>query len=188
MRVIGDLASSFLLAEGPDGLVLIDQHAAHERVMFEQLMSRAEARDGESQGMLIPVTLDLTATEATLLRRHLATLQGLGFGIEEFGGNSFMVTSVPPHFPQDNVAGQVREMIDDLRDSTGGGRRLDEDIIATAACKAAVKAHDPLKVAEVQELLSQLAGSELPYTCPHGRPTMIAISFAELEKRFGRRH
>jgi DNA mismatch repair protein MutL len=151
-------------------------------------MARAEARDGASQGMLIPVTLDLAATEATLLRRHLDVLNALGFGLEEFGGNSFMVTAVPPHFPQDNVAGQIREILDDLRDSSGQGRRLDEDQIATAACKAAVKAHDPLKAAEIQQLMVQLAGSELPYTCPHGRPTMIAISYAELEKRFGRRH
>lgn len=188
MRVIGDLGNLFLLAEGPTGLVLIDQHAAHERVMFELLMDRAAKRDGASQGLLLPVTVELSVTDATLLRRHLQLLQDLGFGVEEFGGNAFLVNAVPPHFPQDNIAGQLREILDDLRESSHHNRRLDEHAVATAACKAAVKAHDPLKPAEVQQLLRSLAGSELPYTCPHGRPTMISISFGELERRFGRRH
>ncbi len=188
LRLLGAISDLFLVAEGPQGLVLIDQHAAHERVHFELLLRHAQQRDGTGQGLLIPVTVEFAAPAAALLRQHLAQLNRLGFAIEPFGGNSFLVTAVPPHFPQENLSGLLHDLLDDLRDLPLGQRRADEATIARAACKASVKAHDPLRPEEVARLLADLAETQLPYTCPHGRPTLINISYAELEKRFGRRH
>lgn len=187
LRIIGSLADTFIVAEGRDGLVIIDQHAAHERVMFEQVLERARQKDGATQGLLIPLTLDLSVSDAAVLRDHITNLCGLGFDIEPFGGTTFLVAGVPPHFPQENVGTMLRDIIDDLRTSSANVRRADENQIAQAACKAAVKAHDPLALQEIQKLLVALSTTELPYTCPHGRPTMINVAFDELERRFGRR-
>ena len=103
LRVIGEIANLYLLAEGSEGLVLIDQHAAHERVMFEKVLKEAQAKDGTAQGLLMPLTVDFSASDAQVLRANLEKLQELGFAIEAFGGNSFILTAVPAHFPQDNL-------------------------------------------------------------------------------------
>jgi DNA mismatch repair protein MutL len=187
LRVIGTITDMYLLAEGSNGLILIDQHAAHERVMFEQILQQRQDKDGTAQGLLMPITIDLPAAEAAILRQNMDTMAGLGFTVEDFGANTFIIAAVPAHFPQENIAGMLRDIVDDLRDGPMRTRRADEATIAMAACKAAVKAHDRLESAEIDELLAELGATELPYTCPHGRPTMINISFAELEKRFGRR-
>lgn len=187
LRVIGNLADSYLLAESADGMVLIDQHAAHERIMFESLLAHAREKDGASQGLLIPITMDVSATDANLLHAYKDDLEKLGFEIGHFGGNTFVINGIPPHFPQENVVGVLNDVLGDLRDSPLRARRADEHKIISSACKAAVKAHDRLKKMEVDALLSELITCELPYTCPHGRPTMIKIDFKELEKRFGRR-
>ncbi len=187
LRVIGNLADSYLLAESDDGLVLIDQHAAHERIMFERLLIHAREKDGASQGLLIPITMDVSAADANLLHAYKEDLEKLGFEIGHFGGNTFVINGIPPHFPQENVVGVLNDVLDDLRDSPLRARRADEHKIISSACKAAVKAHDRLKKMEVDALLEALTACELPYTCPHGRPTMIKIGYKELEKRFGRR-
>ena len=187
LNVIGSIADLYLVAEGASGIVLIDQHAAHERVMFEKFLKEAKAMDGMGQGLLIPITLDFSAADADVLRRNLEAMTKLGFALEEFGGNSYIVSAVPAHFPQENIAGLMRDMIDELRDAPLRSRRADEARIAQCACKAAVKANDRLSDMEVEGLLAELVETELPYTCPHGRPTMINVSFKELEKRFGRR-
>jgi DNA mismatch repair protein MutL len=187
LRVIGAITDMYLLAEGSTGLVLIDQHAAHERVMFEKILQQAQSKDGTGQGLLIPITIDLSAADANALLENLDAMASLGFAIEDFGGNSFIISAVPAHFPQENVGGMLHDIIADLRDGPLRERRADEGTIAMAACKAAVKAHDHLEVSEIDKLLEELGNTQLPYTCPHGRPTMINISFAELEKRFGRR-
>ncbi len=188
LRIIGAVAHSFLVAEGRQGLVLIDQHAAHERVLYEQILSAAKKKDGTRQQLLFPVTLNLSAADTSLLQTQRSNFSNLGFEIEDFGGNTFIITAVPPHFPYQNIGGLVREILDDLRAAPSGNKRVDEADLATAACKAAVKAHDKLTVQEMERLMEQLTVTELPYTCPHGRPTMINISFGEMEKRFGRRH
>ncbi len=187
MRVIGCLSDLYLLAEGPDGLVLIDQHAAHERVLFEKILHAARSRDGNRQGLLIPVTMEFSNADAAVLRKHHDRLNRLGFEIDDFGGSTFVINAVPAHFPQTNLTGMLHDIIDTITDSPLGARRVDDDAIALAACKAAVKAHDHLSASEITQLLQQLVDTELPYTCPHGRPTMINIAFGELERRFGRR-
>ena len=188
LKVLGAVANLFLVAEGNDGIVLIDQHAAHERVLFEKVLKEMAKKDGIRQGLLIPVTIDFSTADSKNLKSNLQHLLTLGFEIENFGGNTFIVNAVPAHFPQENITGMLLDILDELRDSPLGSKRADEAKIAQIACKAAVKARDHLTQAEISSLLKDLATTELPYTCPHGRPTMINISFKELEKRFGRRH
>ncbi|MFA4943585.1 MAG: DNA mismatch repair endonuclease MutL [Lentisphaeria bacterium] len=187
LRILGTLNNLYLVAEGAAGLVLIDQHAAHERILFEKLLRAAESAQAEGQPLLIPVHLDLAPADAALLRHHLEHFHKLGFGLDAFGGNSFLVTAVPAGFPGENLGGLLRDILDDLRQAAASTPRPDELRIAQAACKHAVKAEDPLRPLEVNQLLHDLAAAEMPYTCPHGRPVMITIPHPELERRFGRR-
>ena len=184
---MGCIANLFILAEGPDGLVLIDQHAAHERILFEKVLEQMKKKDGTRQGLLMPITIDFSNADSKILRDNLKHLDRIGFDIENFGGNTFIISSVPAHFPQENITGMLRDAVDELRNSPNSPRRVDEEKIAKIACKAAVKARDHLSDSEFKGLLKELHAMKLPYTCPHGRPTMINISFRELEKRFGRR-
>ncbi len=187
LRILGTLGNLYLVAEGSSGLVLIDQHAAHERILFERLLAAAARGDGPRQPLLLPVTIELAPADAAFLSGRREDFDRLGFGLAPFGGNTVLVTAVPPGFPQENLAGMLRDILDELRTSPGGARRVDEIRIAQAACKHAVRAEDPLDENEVRRLLQDLARTEMPYTCPHGRPVMINIPMAELEKRFGRR-
>lgn len=187
LRVLGVYKALYLIAEGPSGLVLIDQHAAHERILFEKLLTAAEARDGVSQPLLIPVTVELAPSDSDILINNQKHFSKLGFGIEPFGGGTFIINAIPAHFPQENVTGMVQDIVDELRDGTGSAPRADEVRVAQAACKHAVKAEDPLAPDEINQLIKDLARAEMPYTCPHGRPVMINIPDSELQKRFGRR-
>ena len=188
LRILGAISNLFLVAEGREGLVLIDQHAAHERVLFEKILRQVKEKDGIGQGLLLPITIEFSNSDAGILKKNVKKLLKLGFEIENFGGDTFLVTAIPAHFPHENINGMLRDIIDDLRDSPVGSKRvMDEHKIAKAACKAAVKARDQLSPDEITTLLKELCAAELPYTCPHGRPTMINISIKELEKRFGRR-
>ncbi|HUI07128.1 MAG TPA: DNA mismatch repair endonuclease MutL [Verrucomicrobiae bacterium] len=188
-RILGVIGQLYVLMESPEGLVLMDQHAAHERVLFEKILRELEADAAPSQKLLLPVTLELDARDAVFLESNLKTLHKLGIGISEFGDKTFLIDSLPPYFQLENLPQTFRNIVDELR-QTGEevhARRLGEDKIATTVCRHAVKAHDPLKGEELRALLQQLQKCELPYTCPHGRPTMIQISYAELEKKFGRK-
>ncbi len=187
LRILGSIGNLFILAEGHDGLVLIDQHAAHERIMFEKVLNQMKQKDGIGQGLLIPITLDFSNADAKIIVDNLGQLIKLGFEIENFGNNTFIISAIPAHFPQDNISGLLMDIIDELRNSPASPKRADEGKIAKIACKAAVKAHDHLTEEEMNNLLKELSAMELPFTCPHGRPTMINLTFKELEKRFGRR-
>jgi len=186
LRILGIVSDLYVVAAGNSGLVLIDQHAAHERILFEGMLAAAHRQAAPQQQLLLPVTVDLSPEDAALLTRHLEELKRLGFGLEPFGGNTVLIAAVPSHFPQENVGGLLRDILDEIRHSAGGASRADEVRIAQAACKHAVKASDPLGENEIRHLLADLARAEMPYTCPHGRPVMINISFRDLEKRFGR--
>jgi DNA mismatch repair protein MutL len=187
LRVLGTFADLYVVAEGREGLVLIDQHAAHERILFERLLSQARLKDGWKQPLLLPVTVELSPTDAELVDRSLEHFDRIGFGIEPFGGTTFLVTALPPHFPQENITGLLHDVLSELRDSPAGAARPDEIRIAQAACKHAVRAEDSLDPREIDRLLRDLSETEMPFTCPHGRPVMINIPHQELEKRFGRR-
>ena len=188
-RILGVIGQLYVLMESAEGLVLMDQHAAHERVLFEKMLKELAANAAPSQKLLLPVTLELDARDAAFLESNLKTLHKLGIGINGFGDKTFLIDSVPPYFQLENLPQTFRTIVDELR-QTGEevhARRLGEDKIATTVCRHAVKAHDPLKGEELRALLRQLHQCELPYTCPHGRPTMIQISYPELEKKFRRK-
>ena len=188
-RVLGAIGRLYVLIESPEGLVLMDQHAAHERVLFERMLKELTVETAPAQKLLLPVTLELDARDAEFLAGNLKTLHKLGLGVSEFGERTFLIDAVPPYFKLDNLAQTFRDIVDELR-QTGEqvhARRLGEDKIATTVCRHAVKARDPLQGEELRGLLRQLHQCDLPYTCPHGRPTLIQISYAELEKKFGRK-
>jgi len=187
-KILGVVGQLYVLAESAEGLVLIDQHAAHERVLFEKMLKEFDTDAAPSQKLLLPLTVEFEATDAEFLRSNAKTLHKLGLGVSEFGANSFLVDAVPPYFSLEHLAQTFRNIVDELR-QTGEqvhARRLGEDKIATTVCRHAVKARDPLKGEELRALLEQLHKCDLPYTCPHGGPTMIQISYGELEKKFRR--
>ncbi|NQU12061.1 DNA mismatch repair protein MutL, partial [bacterium] len=188
-RIVGVLGHLYVLAESPEGLVLIDQHAAHERVLYERMLRELGSGPAPAQKLLLPLTLQLDPRDAEFLRKNLATLQRLGISVSEFGDKTFLVDALPPYLGVVNLGQAFRDIVDELR-RTGEqihARRLSEDRIATTVCRHAVQARDPLGVEELRGLLEQLHQCDLPYTCPHGRPTMIQVSYEELEKKFGRK-
>src|SRR5277367_5359475 len=189
LHVIGCIAQLYLVAESPEGLVLIDQHAAHERILFEQMLKRMALQDPASQQLLFPVTLEFLPREADFLLAQMETLQQAGVGITRFGPSTFLVVALPAMVKPRDVGEFIRTVVSDLQQEGGEtrkGRRLSEEIVAKTVCRHAVKANDALKPAEWDMLLHDLLACDLPYTCPHGRPTMIQLSLAELDKKFGR--
>ncbi len=189
-RVVGVIAHLYVVAESPEGLVLIDQHAAHERVMFERVLDRMRRREVESQRLLLPATVELPPRESDFLTRQLEALQAVGLGITAFGARTFLVDAVPPMLAKrGDVPELIRDLVADLQQEGGETRkerRLSEEAVAKKACRLAVKANDRLSLPECERLVADLLACELPYTCPHGRPTMIQITKGELEKKFGR--
>ncbi len=187
LRVLGSLQGTYLVAAGPRGLVLIDQRAAHKRILFERLLRNARDHRQPRQQLLLPATVELGPPDARLLQRQLDTFQELGFGIEPFGGNTFLVTAVPASLPSQDVGGLLREILDDLREGGSGGNRPEQVRVAQAACRHAVPERAELSREEVSRLLTDLAAAELPYTCPDGKPVIVNLPFREIEKRFGKR-
>jgi DNA mismatch repair protein MutL len=187
-RVVGQVGGLYVLLETEDGLVIMDPHAAHERVLFEKIMTAVEKGAVESQGLLTPETAELQPRDALFVRKHIEVMRKLGIGVSEFGGDTFVVDALPSEFK----AVAIKDMLIDvarhleLLGERGSGTRWREEAIAQAACKAAVKARDRLNLAEIERLVVALASAEMPYTCPHGRPTLIHMSFKELAKKFGR--
>ncbi|HSH39064.1 MAG TPA: DNA mismatch repair endonuclease MutL [Chthoniobacterales bacterium] len=188
-QVIGVLNKLYVLMENADGLVLVDQHAAHERILFEEMRRRMEEKGVPSQRLLLPQTFDLPPRDAEWVERNLRTLQKMGIGVEPFGAQTFKIDSVPTFLNVSDPVRFMRDVIDELRSASNhsSALRLGEDMIAKTVCRHAVKANDPLRYPEIERLVGDLLGCELPYCCPHGRPTMIQISHLELEKKFGRK-
>jgi DNA mismatch repair protein MutL len=186
LHVLGVFRKRYLVAEGSHGLVLIDQRAAHQRILFEKLLSSSRDRRPAQQQLLLPATIDLGAEDAKLLQRELEQFQRIGFGIEHFGGNTFLIVAVPAQFPREDVSGMLRDILDELREGTGSAPRPDDIRIARAACTHAVRASDTLSHEEIRSLLRDLSATDMPYTCPNGRPVMVNLPVAEIDKRFGR--
>jgi len=188
-QIIGVLNKLYVLMENQDGLVLVDQHAAHERILFEELRRRMEEQGVPSQRLLLAQTFELAPRDAEWVERNAATLQKMGIGIEPFGSNAFKIDSVPTFLDVADPVTFMRKVIDGLKSASNGSSamRLGEEMIAMTVCRHAVKANDPLRYLEVEKLITDLLQCDLPYCCPHGRPTMIQISHAELEKKFGRK-
>ncbi len=187
MRIIGQVGASYIITEGPDGLFLIDQHAAHERILYEQFMAARQQDAVVSQGLVAGTAVHLSPPQATLLSENAALLSQLGFQIEPFGPNAFMVRAVPAILAKLDPARALQAVVDDLE---RGDKPLEGQIeakIILRVCKtAAVKAGQTLSTTEMEAMVRQLEACDSPHTCPHGRPTLIHLSVAQLAKEFGR--
>jgi DNA mismatch repair protein MutL len=187
LRLVGQIAASYLVAEGPDGLYLIDQHAAHERVLFERFMNEREVSIA-SQSLLQPVTVEFSTAEASLITDQLPILTELGFQVEHFGMNTFLVRAIPQILAGMEPAAALRVLVEDFEEDEKPLQAQKEAKIIARICKrAAVKAGKSLSVEEQRALLNDLENCQAPRTCPHGRPTMIHLSVDLLERQFGRR-
>ena len=189
MEPIGQVAATYIAAEGVDGtLYLVDQHAAHERILYDQVV---EQRDAESaaQELLVPVILSLSPKEAAALREAIPLLAGEGFVVEEFGRDTFAVRAVPAALGAvEDAAGTVRETIADLLSGESRAHTDQREVVTCIiACRGAIKAGTRLTPEQQRLLISQLARTKTPWTCPHGRPTVVAFDRKKLEKIFGRR-
>ena len=189
LRIIGVVGRLYVLLESERGLVLLDQHAAHERILFEQMLQRLEAgHQAASQRLLLPETVELSVRDAEFVRGNLETLTRMGIGLSEFGDRTFLLDALPPLVKSNHPKRFTLDLIDALKAAGSGVNlmRLGEDVIAKTVCRHAVKANDPLSGRELDQLLVDLKKCSMPYTCPHGRPTMIEMGWRDLEKRFGR--
>ena len=188
LRVIGQIGSAYIVAEGPDGLYLVDQHAAHERVLYEAFSLQHAANQMASQPLLDPVAVEVTPAAAAMLNSQIETLNHLGFTIEQFGGNTFLVRSLPTVLGKIDPARAVRVFVEDFEeDETPLAAEVEARLIARVCKRAAVKAGQTLSMQEQLELIRRLESCQSPRTCPHGRPTMIHLSVDMLEKQFGRK-
>ncbi len=188
-KILGVLGKLYVLMENSSGLVLVDQHAAHERILFEEMKRRMERQGVPGQRLLLPLTLEVSPRDGDWLGRNLDVLQRAGIGLEPFGAGTFKIDSLPTFLRATEPTQLLREIIDDLRETSAqtSKLRLGEDMIAKTVCRHAVKANDYLREPELVRLIQDLLACELPYCCPHGRPTMIQMSYLELEKKFGRK-
>jgi DNA mismatch repair protein MutL len=182
-EALGQVRNSYNVARTFEGLVIVDQHAAHEAALTEQLL--AERRP---QPLLRPVRLELTAQEAELLALHVGVLSDLGLEIEAFGRNTVLVRALPAPLVEQDAASLLTELVEELAAHRGlGSDALLERLAARAACRAAIKAGDPLAPAQQQALVDTLLAAWSPSVCPHGRPTLFALTVEEMERRFLRR-
>jgi DNA mismatch repair protein MutL len=185
LRVMGQLATTYIMAEGPEGLFLIDQHAAHERVLFEKILDQRAQKQIEIQGLLEPVNLELTPRQEETLKKKGELLSEFGFGLEHFGARSYLLKAVPAVMTEGNLAEAVTTLLDEIAVEEEPAKR-DEKIAQSVACHSAVTAGHLLNADEMRELIRQLEQTRQPRSCPHGRPTMIHLSSRQLEKEFGR--
>ena len=186
-RLIGQVFETHWLVEYDGSLYIIDQHAAHEKVLFEKNFASLKTREYTSQLVSPPIILTLSLQEADLLKRHMKVFTDIGFEIEPFGGNEYAVRAVPDNLFSLAKKDLLMELIDGLSDeSMGKNVESIYDRIATMSCKAAVKGNNELSFAEADKLIDELLKLENPYNCPHGRPTIVAISKYEMEKKFKR--
>lgn len=188
-RYLGVLGKLYVLLESREGLVLMDQHAAHERVLFEEMRRRMETEGVPSQRLLVPLTVELEPRDLEMLSRHTDALQRLGVGAEPFGGNTLKIDSLPAFLKCADPMNFLHAVIEELRSTSRrmSTLRLGEDLVATTVCRHAVKANDPLHEKELERLVRDLLACDMPYCCPHGRPTLIQMPYSDLERKFGRR-
>ncbi len=187
LRVVGQVGLTYIVAEAPEGMYLIDQHAAHERITYERLMAQRAGGALESQGLLLPLALPLAPATSTLLLGSAEVLADLGFDLEEWG-EGVRIRAAPASLPADEIARALGELADHLA-GRGGSTPADrrEEMLITLSCHTSVRAGQALSPEEMRQLLRQLDACASPRTCPHGRPTMILMSPSQLERQFGRR-
>lgn len=185
--IIGQLFKTYWLIEFEDKLYIIDQHAAHEKVLYEKTMARLANKDFTSQRISPPIVMTLDARESEMLEKYRPQIEQFGYEVEHFGGKEYMISAIPDNLFNIDMKDLFIEMLDDFSNATG---RQTPDIItekvASMSCKAAVKGNDKLTLSEINELIDELLSLDNPYNCPHGRPTIISMSKYEIEKKFKR--
>ena len=185
--IIGQLFKTYWLIEFEDKLYIIDQHAAHEKVLYEKTMARLANKDFTSQRISPPIVMTLDARESEMLEKYRPQIEQFGYEVEHFGGKEYMISAIPDNLFNIDMKDLFIEMLDDFSNATG---RQTPDIItekvASMSCKAAVKGNDKLTLCEINELIDELLSLDNPYNCPHGRPTIISMSKYEIEKKFKR--
>ncbi len=182
-RVIGECFNTYLIAEDKDGLILIDKHAAHERILFNKLRAETEM---PQQELLTPVVVELTGEEAAAIQSQIEDIRKAGFAIDPFGENSFAVRSVPAYLDSGDVPGVISELAEKAMNSRATVPDRLDDLIHTVACKAAIKAGKATSLTELQDLCDRVLGDDNVRSCPHGRPTMVRLTKYELDKLFKR--
>ena len=187
-RVIGQYRMSYILLDTPGGLRLVDQHVAHERVLYDRCLARAAGRAPVAQQLLTPIVYETGAAESAVIESHLDELRAVGFEVERFSGNAFAMSAVPPELVRHDVEGFLRKLVDASLDESGSHlERVREKVCASLACQAAIKVHRPLSGEEMSRLVAELLDSSNPYACPHGRPIIVDIKHLDIEKHFHRR-
>ncbi len=188
LKILGQVQNTYIVASTRQGLVIIDQHVAHERVLYEQFYRDRGGTPVPSQPLLEPEPIALTRRDALLLQERLPELNAIGFHLEPFGQDTFLVRAVPSALVGKHAVQVLRDIVDELIDMAVVKRLpvAREQIWITSACKMAVKAGDPLQLPEMEKLIQDLARTENPYLCPHGRPITLTLSWGELERRFKR--
>jgi DNA mismatch repair protein MutL len=187
-RIIGQYRLSYILVDTPGGLRLVDQHVAHERVLYDDYWARLEQQAPVSQQLLTPILYDAGAAESAVLDSHAEELRAIGFDLERFSGNSFAIAAVPPELIRNDLEAFLRKLIDASLEEKGSHvTRVRERICASLACQAAIKVHRPLGGEEMARLVAQLLDSSNPYACPHGRPIIVDIKHLDIERHFHRK-
>ena len=185
LRVLGQVQSTYIAAEGPDGMYLVDQHAAHERVLFERVTGEFRTKGADSQSLMEPQTVELDPRQQEIMQAQQEVLAGLGFVVEHFGDRTYMIRAVSSLLSGAEPPQALTDVLDTMAEG-GGFESWEERAAYSIACHGAVRASETLTLHEMSELLRQLEGCRQPHTCPHGRPTMIHLTSARLEREFGR--
>jgi DNA mismatch repair protein MutL len=186
MRVLGQVGGNYIVAEGPTGMYLIDQHAAHERVMYEKILAQLQGAQIERQPMLDPLLVELPPEELAVFEKSRDELAQIGFEIESFGGATVAVRAVPALVRNVDIAERLHLILGELAEG-GVGRSWLDSVAISAACHTSIRAGQALSLAEMRELVAELERCQQPRACGHGRPTMIHLSQVDLEKQFSRR-
>jgi len=187
-RVIGQYRLSYILLDTPGGLRLVDQHVAHERVLYDRYLARVEARDPVSQQLLTPILYETGAAESAVLESHIEELRAIGFDMERFSGNAFAIAAMPPELIRNDVETFLRKLIDaSLDEKSSHVTKVRERIAASLACQAAIKVHRPLSGEEMARVVAELLQSSNPFACPHGRPIIVDIKHLDIERHFHRK-
>ncbi len=188
IKIIGQARNTYIIAQCDDGVLLIDQHVAHERVLFDRMLKSAEARDAAVQGLIVPVSISLSARESALVTQRMEQIRKAGFDLEEFGQNTYVLRGAPASLKPGEVEQVLRDMIQELLDLSVTKHLIvrPDQVLITASCKMAVKAGEPLSMEEMERLIDDLLKCENPFVCPHGRPIIVSLSNWELDRKFRR--
>jgi DNA mismatch repair protein MutL len=186
LKVVGQLKLTYIVAEGSDGMILVDQHAAHERVLFDRICAKKGEQEPQSQQLLEPISMELSPAQGDTLKSNQEELDRYGFSFEPFGDGSYLLRAVPVIFSDGDPAKSLLDVLD-MTAFEGLVRQKEDVTAASIACHGAIRAGKSLTEPEMVALLEQLEATPNPHTCPHGRPTMVHFSSMHMEREFGRR-